>query len=157
MGAVKEHLILGSIFAALVVWLFLSSPRFWHVLAMLASTLVFYGLLWGHNLPVPRLVAVPVAIAIGIGMFWYFARTSRPTLIAAVAIPSSLIATFAAMAYMHFTLNVITLLALTLAVGIVIDDAVVVLENIFRHMEEKNMTPAEVTAAISMYETELGL
>jgi HAE1 family hydrophobic/amphiphilic exporter-1 len=116
VGAVKEHLILGSIFAALVVWLFLSSPRFWHVLAMLAATL---------------------------GMFWYFAKKSRPTLIAAVAIPSSLIATFAAMAYMHFTLNVITLLALTLAVGIVIDDAVVVLENIFRHMEEKGMTPAE--------------
>jgi HAE1 family hydrophobic/amphiphilic exporter-1 len=147
VGAVKEHLILGSIFAALVVWLFLSSPRFWHVLAMLASTLVFYGLLWGHNLPVPRYVAVPVAIAIGVGMFWYFARTSRPTLIAAVAIPSSLIATFAAMAYMNFTLNVITLLALTLAVGIVIDDAVVVLENIFRHMEEKNMTPAEAAVA----------
>jgi HAE1 family hydrophobic/amphiphilic exporter-1 len=92
-------------------------------------------------------VAVPVAIVIGIGMFWYFAKKSRPTLIAAVAIPSSLIATFAAMAYMHFTLNVITLLALTLAVGIVIDDAVVVLENIFRHMEEKNMTPAEAAVA----------
>ena len=44
---------------------------------------------------------------------------------------------------MGFTLNVITLLALTLAVGIVIDDAVVVLENIFRHMEEKKMSPRE--------------
>src|SRR5436853_7687392 len=44
---------------------------------------------------------------------------------------------------MGFTLNVITLLALTLAVGIVIDDAVVVLENIFRFMEEKKMAPAE--------------
>jgi HAE1 family hydrophobic/amphiphilic exporter-1 len=91
--AVKEHLVLGSIFAAAIVWLFL--------------------------------------------------RKFRPTLISAVAIPSSLIATFAAMQYMGFTLNVITLLALTLAVGIVIDDAVVVLENIFRYMEEKKMTPRE--------------
>ncbi len=143
VGAVKEHLILGSIFAALVVWLFLSSPRFLTVIVMLASTLVFYFLLWGHGIPVPRAIAVPLAIVIGGGMFWYFAKKSRPTLIAAVAIPSSLIATFAAMQYMGFTLNVITLLALTLAVGIVIDDAVVVLENIFRHMEEKQMSPAQ--------------
>jgi len=141
VGAVKEHLILGSLFAALVVWLFLSSPRFWHVLLMLAGTLSFYFLLFGHGLPLPRLAAILIALVIGGLMFWYFARTSRPTLIAAVAIPSSLIATFAAMQYMGFTLNVITLLALTLAVGIVIDDAVVVLENIFRHMEEKNLTP----------------
>ena len=147
VGAVKEHLILGSIFAALVVWLFLSSPRFWHVLVMIGSTLVFYSLLWGHSIPLPRSIAVPIALFIGVGMFIYFAKKSRPTLIAAVAIPSSLIATFAAMQYMGFTLNVITLLALTLAVGIVIDDAVVVLENIFRHMEEKNLTPAE--AAVS--------
>ncbi|MFL6192544.1 MAG: efflux RND transporter permease subunit [Thermoanaerobaculia bacterium] len=74
---------------------------------------------------------------------WLFLRRFRPTLIAAIAIPSSLIATFAAMRYMGFTLNVITLLALTLAVGIVIDDAVVVLENVFRFMEEKKMTPRE--------------
>ncbi|MEO6486766.1 MAG: efflux RND transporter permease subunit, partial [Thermoanaerobaculia bacterium] len=147
VGAVKEHLILGSIFAALVVWLFLSSPQVWHVLGMLAATLVFYSLLWGHSIPLPRAVAVPLAVVIGVGMLWYFAKKSRPTLIAAVAIPSSLIATFAAMQYMGFTLNVITLLALTLAVGIVIDDAVVVLENIFRHMEEKNMSPAEAAVA----------
>ena len=89
--AVKEHLVLGSIFAAAIVLLFL--------------------------------------------------RNFRSTIIAAIAIPSSIIATFAAMRYMNFTLNVITLLALTLSVGIVIDDAVVVLENIFRHMEEKKMKP----------------
>src|SRR5512145_3326101 len=108
---------------------------------MLAATLLFYSLLWGHSIPLPRSIAVPVALIIAGGMFWYFAKKSRPTLIAAVAIPSSLIATFAAMQYMGFTLNVITLLALTLAVGIVIDDAVVVLENIFRHMEEKGLSP----------------
>ena len=143
VGAVKEHLILGSIFAALIVWLFLSSPRFWTVLLMVGATLLLYTLVWGHSLPVPKTIGIPLALAIGVGMFVYFAKKSRPTLIAAVAIPSSLIATFAAMSYMDFTLNIITLLALTLAVGIVIDDAVVVLENIFRHMEEKNMSPAQ--------------
>jgi HAE1 family hydrophobic/amphiphilic exporter-1 len=75
------------------------------------------------------------------GVVWFFLRRFRPTLISAIAIPSSLIATFAAMQYMGFTLNIITLLALTLVVGIVIDDAVIVLENIFRFMEEKDMPP----------------
>jgi HAE1 family hydrophobic/amphiphilic exporter-1 len=93
VDAVKEHLVLGSIFAALVVWAFL--------------------------------------------------RKIRPTLIAAVSIPASLIATFAAIDAMGYTLNVITLLALTLAVGIVVDDAVVVLEIIFRHMEEKGIGPVQ--------------
>jgi HAE1 family hydrophobic/amphiphilic exporter-1 len=67
----------------------------------------------------------------------------RSTLIASIAIPTSLIATFGLMWAMGFTLNVITLLALTLAVGIVIDDAIVVLENIYRLMEEKGMPPLQ--------------
>jgi HAE1 family hydrophobic/amphiphilic exporter-1 len=91
VDAVKEHLLLGSLFAAGIVLLFL--------------------------------------------------RRFRLTIIAAVAIPTSLIAAFAAMKFMGFTLNVITLLALALVVGIVIDDAVVVLENIFRFIEEKKMAP----------------
>ena len=65
-----------------------------------------------------------------------FMRNVRSTIIAAVAIPTSLIATFAFMRALNFTLNNMSLLGLTLAVGIVIDDAIVVLENIFRHMEE---------------------
>ena len=81
------------------------------------------------------------------GIVYLFLRRFRLTLIAAVAIPASLIATFAAMQYMGFTLNVITLLALALVVGIVIDDAVVVLENVFRFLEEKKMTPREAAAA----------
>jgi hydrophobic/amphiphilic exporter-1 (mainly G- bacteria), HAE1 family len=81
------------------------------------------------------------------GIVWLFLRKLRPTLISAIAIPSSLIATFAAMRYQGFTLNIITLLALTLAVGIVIDDAVVVLENIFRHLEEKDLSPMEAAVA----------
>lgn len=65
----------------------------------------------------------------------------RATFIAAIAIPTSIIATFGLMAAMGFTLNQITMLALTLMVGIVIDDAVVVLENIFRFVEEKGVPP----------------
>ncbi len=61
----------------------------------------------------------------------------RSTMIAAIAIPTSIIATFGLMAAMGYTLNQITMLALTLMVGIVIDDAIVVLENIFRYVEEK--------------------
>jgi HAE1 family hydrophobic/amphiphilic exporter-1 len=69
-----------------------------------------------------------------------FMRNIRSTIIAAVAIPTSLIATFAMMKAMGFTLNNMSLLGLTLSVGIVIDDAIVVLENIFRHMEEYGKT-----------------
>ncbi len=149
VDAVKEHLILGAIFAALVVWIFLSAPRPRQVLGMLLATAAIYLLLFGHGMfeRLPAAVSIGGAALIGIFMIFWFARRSRPTIIAAVAIPSSLIATFGAMAVMGFTLNMITLLALTLAVGIVIDDAVVILENIFRHMEEKNMTPMQ--AAVS--------
>ena len=91
VDAVKEHLVLGALFAALVVLLFLGNIR--------------------------------------------------STLIAAVAIPISIIGTFGLMAYKGFTLNIITLLALALAVGIVIDDAIVVLENVFRFVHEKKMKP----------------
>ena len=65
----------------------------------------------------------------------------RSTFISAVAIPASIIATFGLMWILGFTLNVLTLLALTLSVGIVIDDAIVVLENIYRFIEEKGMDP----------------
>lgn len=91
IGAVKEHLIVGSFLAALVVMLFLGNLR--------------------------------------------------STLIAAVSIPISIISTFALMSWAGFTLNSITMLALTLAVGIVIDDAIVVLENIYKHIEEKGKSP----------------
>ena len=87
----KEHLILGAIFAALIVLIFLGNMR--------------------------------------------------TTIIAALAIPVSIIGTFALMWVMGFTLNMITLLALALAVGIVIDDAIVVLENIVRFIEEKKQRP----------------
>jgi HAE1 family hydrophobic/amphiphilic exporter-1 len=85
---VEEHLIVGSILAAIVVLLFLTNVR--------------------------------------------------STIIAAIAIPTSIIATFGLLWYMGFTLNLMTMLALTLSVGIVIDDAIVVLENIYRFIEEKH-------------------
>ena len=93
IGAVQEHLVVGSLLAALVVWLFLGNLR--------------------------------------------------STVIAAVSIPTSIIATFALVWYMGFTLNMLTMLALTLSVGIVIDDAIVVLENIFRFIYEKGMPPIQ--------------
>lgn len=70
-----------------------------------------------------------------------FMRSWRSTIIAAVAIPASIIATFALMKWFGFTLNNVTMLALVLMVGVVIDDAIVVLENIFHCIEEKGMSP----------------
>jgi hydrophobic/amphiphilic exporter-1 (mainly G- bacteria), HAE1 family len=91
INAVKEHLVVGGILAALVVLFFL--------------------------------------------------RNGRSTVIAALAIPTSIVSTFTLIAALGLTLNMITLLALTLSVGIVIDDAIVVLENIVRFIEEKGYSP----------------
>ncbi|MBN1866055.1 efflux RND transporter permease subunit [Candidatus Sumerlaeota bacterium] len=91
--AVEEHLVLGAIFAAIVVFFFLANVRM--------------------------------------------------TAISALAIPTSIISAFAVVHWMGFTLNSLTLLALTLAVGIVIDDAIVVMENIFRLHEERGLDPFE--------------
>jgi hydrophobe/amphiphile efflux-1 (HAE1) family protein len=91
IGAVREHLVVGAVLAAVVVLLFLGN--------------------------------------------------ARSTLIAAISIPISIVGTFALMWSQGFSLNMLTLLALALAVGIVIDDAIVVLENITRYIEEKGMKP----------------
>ena len=69
-----------------------------------------------------------------------FMRSWRSTFIAGIAIPASVISTFGMMKALDFTLNSVTMLALVLMVGVVIDDAIVVLENIFRFVEEKKMT-----------------
>jgi len=83
-----------------------------------------------------------------------FISNLRATLIAAIAIPTSVIATFTVMRWLGFTLNNVTMLALVLSTGIVIDDAVVVLENIFRYMEEKGVSArqaaSEATGEISL-------
>jgi HAE1 family hydrophobic/amphiphilic exporter-1 len=101
---IKLHLILGSLLASLVVFLFMRNPKV--------------------------------------------------TFIAALAIPTSIVGTFAVMKAFGFTLNNMTMLSLSLATGIVIDDAIVVLENIFRYVEEKDVTPHD--AAIKATE-EIGL
>ena len=75
-----------------------------------------------------------------------FMRSWRSTLIAALAIPTSIISTYTLMYAMGFSLNQITMLALTLVVGIVIDDAIVVLEVIFKSAEEKGLSPMEAAA-----------
>jgi len=95
LHSIEEHLVVGALLAALVVYVFLGS--------------------------------------------W------RSTLIAALAIPTSIITSFALMAALGYTLNLMTMLALTLMVGIVIDDAIVVLENIIKVMEERGLSP-EVAA-----------
>src|SRR5579871_1587514 len=74
-------------------------------------------------------------------IIFLFLTNIRTTLIAAIAIPTSIISAFALMAAMNLTLNSISMLALTLMVGIVIDDAIIVLENIYRFIEEKHQSP----------------
>lgn len=83
-----------------------------------------------------------------------FMRNWRATVIAGVAIPTSVIATFGLMYALDFTLNSVTMLGLVLMVGVVIDDAIVVLENIFRHIEERGATPFEAAATATR---EIGL
>jgi hydrophobe/amphiphile efflux-1 (HAE1) family protein len=73
----------------------------------------------------------------------FFIRNIRAVIISALAIPASIVSSFTLMNLMGFSLNNMTLLGITLAVGIVIDDAIVVLENIFRYIEEKNCSPFE--------------
>jgi len=72
-----------------------------------------------------------------------FTRSWQSTVIAGIAIPVSVVATFGMMEALGFTLNSVTMLALVLMVGIVIDDAIIVVENIFRFIEEKGMGPFE--------------
>ncbi|MDP2416128.1 MAG: efflux RND transporter permease subunit [Hydrogenophaga sp.] len=75
-------------------------------------------------------------------VIFVFLRTLRASIIPLVTIPVSLIGTFALMALFGFSINTLTLLALVLAIGLVVDDAIVVLENIYRHIEE-GMKPFE--------------
>jgi multidrug efflux pump len=80
--------------------------------------------------------ALMIALALVVGVIFLFLRSFRATIIPAVAIPVSIIASFAAMAAMGFSLNILTLLGLVLAIGLVVDDAIVVLENVHRRIEE---------------------
>ncbi len=77
-----------------------------------------------------------VAFGLVVLVILLFLRSWRATFIPALAIPVSLVGTFAVFYALHFSINTLTLLALVLAIGIVVDDAIVVVENIYRHMEE---------------------
>jgi hydrophobe/amphiphile efflux-1 (HAE1) family protein len=84
---------------------------------------------------------------------YLFLANARPTIISALALPTSIIASFIIMFALNFTLNVMSLMALSLAVGLLIDDAIVVIENIYRHMHEGE-TPFEAAKAAT---SEIGL
>jgi hydrophobic/amphiphilic exporter-1 (mainly G- bacteria), HAE1 family len=95
VAALEEHLILGSLLASLIIWIFI--------------------------------------------------RDWRTVFISSIAIPTSIITTFTALRMLDFTLNSMTLLGLTLAVGIVIDDAIIVIENIYRVLNETDLSPEDAT------------
>ncbi len=76
------------------------------------------------------------AILLVVLVIFFFLRSLRATFIPIVTIPVSLIGAFALMYFMGFTINTLTLLSMVLAIGLVVDDAIVMLENIFRHVEE---------------------
>ncbi len=82
------------------------------------------------------LITLAIAVALVILVIWVFLGSLRATLIPAVTIPVSVIGAFAGLAMLGFSLNVLTLLALILAIGLVVDDAIVMLENIQRRMDE---------------------
>ena len=86
------------------------------------------------------------AIALVVLVIFLFLRSGRATLIPLVTIPVSLIGAFGLMYAFGFTINTLTLLAMVLAIGLVVDDAIVMLENIFRHIEE-GMAPREAAFA----------
>ena len=76
-----------------------------------------------------------LSIALVIGVILVFLRNIRATMVTALVLPASVLGTFAVMSLLGFSLNNLSLMAITLAVGFVVDDAIVVLENITRHME----------------------
>jgi multidrug efflux pump len=81
-------------------------------------------------------VTIGIAVLLVIGVIYLFLGSFRATLVPAVTLPVSLIATFIILYIFGFSINLLTLLALVLAIGLVVDDAIVVLENIYRRIEE---------------------
>jgi multidrug efflux pump len=84
-----------------------------------------------------------IAAGLVVIIIFLFLRNLRATIIPGLAIPTSIVATFAIMYFLGFSINNFTLLALTLAIGIVVDDAIIVLENAYRHQEELGESPVE--------------
>lgn len=86
-------------------------------------------------------ITLLVSMCLVVIVIFAFLGNIRTTFIPAVTVPIALIGTFAALAAMGFTINLLTLLALVLAIGLIVDDAIVVLENIHRRMQEYGETP----------------
>jgi multidrug efflux pump len=82
-------------------------------------------------------ITLVLAVTLVVFVIYLFLGSVRAMLIPAVAVPVSIVATFIVLAGMNYSVNMLTLLALVLAIGLVVDDAIVVLENIVRHIEEK--------------------
>lgn len=82
-------------------------------------------------------ITLVLAISLVVLVIYLFLGSVRAMLVPAVAVPVSIVATFTVLAMLNFSVNMLTLLALVLAIGLVVDDAIVVLENIVRHIEEK--------------------
>src|SRR2546426_1484590 len=95
-----------------------------------------------HSINDARLTLLIAAILVVLIIF-VFLRNIRATIIPGLAIPASIVATFAIMYFLGFSINNFTLLALTIAIGIVVDDAIIVLENAYRHQEELHETPEQ--------------
>jgi len=95
-----------------------------------------------HSINDARLTLLIAAILVVLIIF-VFLRNLRATVIPGLAIPASIVATFAIMYFLGFSINNFTLLALTIAIGIVVDDAIIVLENAYRHQEELNEAPEQ--------------
>jgi multidrug efflux pump len=95
-----------------------------------------------HSIDDAKLTLLIAAVLVVLIIF-VFLRNIRATIIPGLAIPASIIATFAIMYFLGFSINNFTLLALTIAIGIVVDDAIIVLENAFRHQEELHEEPEE--------------
>jgi len=95
-----------------------------------------------HSINDARLTLLIAAILVVLIIF-VFLRNVRATIIPGLAIPASIVATFAIMYFLGFSINNFTLLALTIAIGIVVDDAIIVLENAFRHQEELHEAPEQ--------------
>ncbi len=87
-------------------------------------------------------ITLIIALLLVAGVTFVFLQNSRATLIPVIAIPVSVIGTFAALQALGFTINTLTMFGLVLAVGIVVDDAIVVIENVQRHLE-KGVSPKE--------------
>src|SRR2546428_568338 len=95
-----------------------------------------------HSINDARLTLLIAAILVVLIIF-VFLRNVRATIIPGLAIPASIVATFATMYFLGFSINNFTLLALTIAIGIVVDDAIILLENAYRRQEELPQTPLQ--------------